>query len=209
MMKFLLFLVVAILGMANATEDQEKNHNGPQHSALCGVLGSAVKKLEEVRTREPTDPLRKALATTIFGNGAEEKIETLKTGTPAVYRDVEIRDADRGFWCGEPRDEDGESGQMQPRWSGHSSPHDMVCLCTMGEKGWPLNGSSGAQEKLCGKTADKLGGSGDGWSSSGSHQGGKQIQATWETVIVPCLNGEEGGDLKQALNEFLGNLQHK
>ncbi|CCD14285.1 Variant surface glycoprotein [Trypanosoma congolense IL3000] len=208
MMKFLFFVIVFILGVAASAD--EKNHNGPQHQALCNLMKAAVGKWGEVEKRVPTDPLRKALRTTLFGYGTVETLETLKSSLPKDYEGVEEIPESRGLWCGEPRGEEWDHGNVhQNLWSGHSAPHDMMCLCTVGDKGFPLNETSSPNEKLCGKDKDALGASDkQGWTGSESASGSKHVTATWENITVPCLNGEAGGDLKQALNEFLGKLEN-
>ncbi|CCD13266.1 Variant surface glycoprotein [Trypanosoma congolense IL3000] len=203
MMRMRVWMVVMVFFGVAASAD-EKDHNGAQHQALCGLLKAAVTKWGEVRGREPADPLRKALGQTIFGKVEGGDLSVLKV-LPTDYNNVEGRLTSRGTWCGQPFYETHTAHGW--RWSGHSAPHDLVCLCTLGNNTWPLNHTQ-KETTLCGKDGNALGGSdGKGWSNGGS--GNEHVKATWVKVTVPCLNGEAGGDLKQALNEFLGKLQHK
>ncbi|CCD14316.1 unnamed protein product [Trypanosoma congolense IL3000] len=89
----------------------------------------------------------------------------------------------------------------------------MVCLCTVGPGGWPLNVS---ENTLCGGDKETLrAGSGKGWGTVGipSHhvEGKEQIQATWTNVTSECLQGgkEKGEELKDALNKFINTLVAK
>ncbi|CCD12836.1 Variant surface glycoprotein [Trypanosoma congolense IL3000] len=212
MMKFLI-VVMVVIGVVGADQvggaATLTNHNEASHRALCDFLKVAVDKWKEVKTRGPTDPLRKALKDTIFGYGSgDEDMEALKSKLPRDYEEVWSGDlSSRTIWCGEQHE--GYNGVNQARWSGHSAPHDMVCLCTVGNKGWPLNKSDATnpeKEQLCGKGPIALkAGDDKGWM--GSKSGKEQIEATWMNVTVPCLNSNgQGNKLKEAFQKFKNTL---
>ncbi|CCD13256.1 Variant surface glycoprotein [Trypanosoma congolense IL3000] len=209
MMMFKFLIVVVMCLVVRAEDEKKKDHNQEAHKALCDFLKVAVNKWGD-RGQTLSPPLKKALGKTLFGGG-EGDIQVLKEKLPGDYKDVEKDSGTRSAWCGQPHHDGDTNHQNLRRWSGHSAPHDMVCLCTVGENGWPVNnsGTSTDNDKLCGADRKALGADdGKGWGYS-VHEGNAHVTATWENVIVPCLNGEAGGDLKQALNEFLGKLQHK
>ncbi|CCD17361.1 Variant surface glycoprotein [Trypanosoma congolense IL3000] len=198
-------MVMVFSGMAASAE--EKNHNGAQYQVLCDLIKAGANKWREVRRREPTDTLRKALKMTLFGYGTVETLETLKSGLPKDYDDVEDTQESRDLWCGQPFYDDYGAPD---RWPGYSALHDMVCLCTAGENGWPVNESktSTNKDKLCGqdRTALKAEG-GQGWGYT-RHKENAHVEATWNVTVTPCLDGdgkEEG--LKEALKSFIGALK--
>ncbi|CCD17316.1 Variant surface glycoprotein [Trypanosoma congolense IL3000] len=204
MMKF--WIVVMVFVELVSAESGDTDHNRAQHDAICTLLQIAVDKWVSGGA-SLTEPLRTALEKTIFGEGVEPKIETLKSGLPAGYATVVDQFDSRSVACGQPHYDIGD-GQIlhQVRWSGHSATHDLVCLCTVGDGGWPLNETS--INNLCGKTLSDLGGEEKkGWHGEGS--GKPQIEATWKNVTVPCLKEEKGKDLKQTLSDFLRKLENK
>ncbi|CCD17180.1 Variant surface glycoprotein [Trypanosoma congolense IL3000] len=209
MMKFLFFLVVVILGVANGTADQGNDHNGAEHKALCHVLKAAVHEWES-KGDGLLEPLKTALHRTIFGNETGGSLETLRNGLPKVYDDVLGGADSRNMACGQVRNAGGDYYNVhQPRWSGHSAPHDLVCLCTLGNNSWPLNDTQKATT-LCGQEKSALGAEKgtNGWSAMNT--GKEQMEATWGSVVVQCL--ESGGNensLKEALKSFTGKLVHK
>ncbi|CCD16672.1 Variant surface glycoprotein [Trypanosoma congolense IL3000] len=220
MMKFLFFVTVVILGVANATADKEKHkdHNEAEHKALCNLLKAAVTKWGD-SGETLSDPLKKALGKTIFGEGAKQDLSVLREGMPVVYMDVLKVPGSRSVACGQRyNDAGGElSGilEEQPRWSGHSAPHDLVCLCTAGSHGWPVNESS-QKDRLCGKDRGALKAEGSkGWGGMNAGyavQWSEQIQATWENVTKECLNADgQSYNLKDFIEKFkekLGPEQH-
>ncbi|CCD16426.1 Variant surface glycoprotein [Trypanosoma congolense IL3000] len=203
MMKYLLVLVIVMVVSVKA---EEMDHNKDTHKALCRVLREVVGAYQ---SGSGSEALKKALKKTIFGNETGGDLETLK-GLPSDYDDV-LQDVDsRSFACGQPRNHWEEYKSVyQPRWSGHSAPHDLVCLCTVGHKGWPLNGTTPEKEKekLCGKSEAALGGNKEGWDSIEHDKGKDQIKATWENVTSECLQGVGKGEtLKDALKGFTEKL---
>ncbi|CCD11799.1 Variant surface glycoprotein [Trypanosoma congolense IL3000] len=210
MMKFctmsMVVMVVLEVSARSGDTGAKKHHNKDEHSRLCAVLNAAAHKWSEVHTREPADPLRKALGRTIFGDENGGDLGSLKGELPGDYKGVEkIRDS-RASWCGEPH-EGGYNGENQARWSGHSAPHNMICLCTLGNLGWPLNESDDNQDTLCGKTEEDLGGGKEGWSDKDQDKGEKQIQATWFNVTKECLQDGKENNLKDALDTFVSKLE--
>ncbi|CCD15295.1 Variant surface glycoprotein [Trypanosoma congolense IL3000] len=194
-----LWVVFVVMVVSVFAQDSVTNHNGAQHKALCDVLTIAAHKWEKAR-ETLSNPLKKALAKTLFGR-EDGELSELKD-LPRGYDDV---GGSRGLWCGQPK----YDASYQSRWSGHSATHDMVCLCTAGENGWPVNSSSPRGTTLCGKDKTALKAEEDkGWGGSGN-DGKEQIGSTWTNVTVPCLEGGGAGDLKQALNDFLRKLENK
>ncbi|CCD14519.1 Variant surface glycoprotein [Trypanosoma congolense IL3000] len=211
-MKILIIVCVAAMEMVCAetsVSDGSKDHNKEAHKALCDLLKAAVGKWG-TNGEGLSDSLKKALGKTIFGKDDGGDLTALKRGLPGDYMDWESNSGeDRGMWCGQAYYEYSLSNKKQPHWSGQSAPHNMICLCTVGAGGWPLNGSSPTGTTLCGRDKTALKSDGDkGWGGSGK-EGKDQLEATWTNVTVPCLKGENGKDLKEALNEFLRRLQHK
>ncbi|CCD12120.1 Variant surface glycoprotein [Trypanosoma congolense IL3000] len=184
----------------------EKNHNGDEHDRLCKVLSAAVTALQ---TNSLSNTLKEALYITIFGNKSGGSLDALKGSLPVDYNDEKGKS--RANVCGQPPNV-GSRDHQQPRWPGHSAPHDLVCLCTPGNDGWPFGESIPGKKKLCGreKSALEIAEGNKGWSSSGNgEEGKKQMQETWNTIAKKCLGGDAGGnDLKEALHDFLRNL-HK
>ncbi|CCD17737.1 Variant surface glycoprotein [Trypanosoma congolense IL3000] len=201
MMKVVMVMALGILCVG------AKNHNEEAHRALCDLLQAAVGKWGS-SGEGLSEPMKAALGITIFGNekgGVLGELESL----PGVYKNVEGTQDSRGNWCGQPQ-EDGHNGINQGRSSGHSAPHGLLCLCTVGEKGWPVNESETVEERLCGHTKQTLGASdNEGWVGSKSVQGEKHVSETWKEVVIPCLKGERGKELKPALHSFLGKLENK
>ncbi|CCD15732.1 Variant surface glycoprotein [Trypanosoma congolense IL3000] len=199
-MKFLFFVIVSILGVANATADQEKDHNDAEHKALCAVMQAAVEKWGS-SGEGLSDTLKKALGRTLFGNEeGKGNVESLRGNLPADYEKVNDVLLPRYYWCGE-RHKEGESSRVKPpRRSGHSAPHDLLCLCTAGNGGWPVNNGNG---KLCGQSKHTLEGHTEGWSSSGADKGKVQVTEAWTKVVAPCLQKREAGEnLRGALETF-------
>ncbi|CCD14468.1 Variant surface glycoprotein [Trypanosoma congolense IL3000] len=176
------------------------DHNKEEHERLCGVLKAAVGRWG-ISGEGLLEPLKTALHRTIFGYGSvEQKVEKLRNALPEVYKGGDL---DRAMLCGEPKFEE----VHQPRWSGHSAPHDVVCLCTVGNNSFPLNGTGSPSSTLCGRGKIELkAGEKKGWTSSG--KGEDQITATWDNVTKPCLEGSgKGENLKEALETFIAALK--
>ncbi|CCD17298.1 Variant surface glycoprotein [Trypanosoma congolense IL3000] len=204
MIKFWIIVCFLVLGVC--AQDSVTNHNGAQHEALCDLLKIAAHKWEKAReTLSP--PLKKALARTLFGK-EDGELGELKD----LPGDYSTAGGLRDLWCGQPRHEQRYyDNEHQVRWSGHSAPHDMVCLCTAGKDGWPINGT-GKTERLCGKSSSDLKAEeGDkGWDSDTQEKeehGKTQIKATWENVTSDCLLGVVKGErLREALKDFTDKL---
>ncbi|CCD16435.1 Variant surface glycoprotein [Trypanosoma congolense IL3000] len=194
--------VVGVCAQESGEPTEKTDHNKEEHEILCGVLKAAVGKWG-TSGEGLSDPLKKALGRTIFGSESGGTLEALKD-LPGDYTE---RGAIRGNFCGQPYEEP-KFYSAPHRWSGFSAPHNLVCLCTKGENGWPVN-SSDNQDTLCGKTRDALGGGNKGWT--GNNTGQAQMKATWKNVVTECLEGgrQKSGNLEEALNNFLNKLQHK
>ncbi|CCD15241.1 Variant surface glycoprotein [Trypanosoma congolense IL3000] len=204
MIKFLMVMMV-IMGVNASGEARDHNHDA--HKALCDLMKAAVAKLG---SNSASNAMKEALHQTIFGNKSGGNLDALKGALPKEYYDGESRDGDRGLWCGQPFEDSHQlSNKGQPRWPGHSGPHDLLCLCTVGQGGFPLNKSEESNmDTLCGKNRDSLVGSGGtGWGDSGN-KAESQLKATWDNVIKECLNGVQGKGLKETLENFLGKLKH-
>ncbi|CCD14383.1 Variant surface glycoprotein [Trypanosoma congolense IL3000] len=199
------FIVVVVVRADGAEETSvKKDHNKDEHSVLCDLLNAAVFKWKEIENSD--SPLKKALAKTIFGNESGGNLEHLRS-LPVDYDELKSRTLPRYYWCGERNQGGGSSGSNPPRRSGHSAPHDLICLCTPGDDGYPVNGSAVTNDMLCGKGAKELEVESDkkGWGIIG--QGEKQIKATWEKVVTECLHGSgKGTRLKDALDNFIKKL---
>ncbi|CCD16702.1 Variant surface glycoprotein [Trypanosoma congolense IL3000] len=197
MMMKIWIMVMVTMGVAGAT-----NHNGPQYTALCDLLAKAVFMLEKKRGNL-SEPLEKALERTIFGKDSGATVEDLrKNKLPSGYSGTE-----RGYLCGNPFDP-ATHKQWPLYYPGYSGLHDMLCLCTPGENGWPLNKQVAGADKLCGQDIKTWGEDGYmGWASGGYEDGENQLTATWTNITLPCLKGGDGaGDLKSALQKFKKKL---
>ncbi|CCD13587.1 Variant surface glycoprotein [Trypanosoma congolense IL3000] len=190
-------MVMMTMGVAGATD-----HNGPQYTALCELLTRAAYMWEKKRGNL-SKPLEKALERTIFGKDGGGTVEDLrKNKLPSGYSGTE-----RGNLCGNPFD-----SVTDKQWSlhspGYSGPHDMLCLCTPGENGWPLNNQVSGADTLCGQDIKTWGEDGSmGWASGGYEDEENQLTATWTNITLPCLKGGDGaGDLKSALKKFKRKL---
>ncbi|CCD12011.1 Variant surface glycoprotein [Trypanosoma congolense IL3000] len=194
-MKFWIMIIIFFFMVDANGGGKEYNKNA--YNALCDLLQASVRKWDEVMGRKKTDTLRKALRITIFGSKGSEDLDALRRGLPEDYKKG---GADRNLLCGQQyRD---YNGLNQPRWSGYSGLHDLFCLCTPGESGWPINVSGNT---LCGQENSALEGGMKGWYKN---TGGEvKVEKTWNTVTEKCLRGR--GDtkgLKDALTTFMGEL---
>ncbi|CCD15342.1 Variant surface glycoprotein [Trypanosoma congolense IL3000] len=189
--------------MAVVVSINGKDHNRAQYNVLCDLVKVAVERWGNAGG-SLSPPLREALGRTLFGSRGGGTVETLKKGLPEDYKEAEGKTSSRTTWCGKPHEKDLYYGIKQMRFPGHSATHDLVCLCTAGDHGWPKNSGS---EKLCGKGPNELGveNKEQGWGIKG--QGKDQIQATWTSVTKECLEGDgKGVNLKDALETFVNTL---
>ncbi|CCD15229.1 unnamed protein product, partial [Trypanosoma congolense IL3000] len=211
MMMKILIVVMVIIGVVRADEVGAAvtltNHNELSHRALCDFLKVAVDKWKDVKTRDPADPLKKALKDTIFGYGSgDDDVEALKSKLPRDYDEVGSGLlSERSLWCGQQLDED---RVQQRRWPGHSGPHDLVCLCTAGENGWPVNSTSDTGSTLCGHNKDALEAGEKWWSGTNNTQKKDAIQKTWDVTVNQCLSGySQETDLAAALQKFKDKIK--
>ncbi|CCD14659.1 Variant surface glycoprotein [Trypanosoma congolense IL3000] len=200
----LLLLLMLIVHVGSSSGNDEEDHNKDAHNALCDILHAVVAMS---KSSTVSDTLRKALHRTIFGNESGGQVGDLKNKLLGYYQ-LENRYSSRPFLCAQPSQEKVNSKEHHPLWPGHSAPHDMVCLCTLGDGGWPLRGTDAGKKKLCGKQGDQLGldiGK-QGWGYQ-VKEGEKQIQATWTNVVDECLQGtDKGTKLKDSLKTFIEKL---
>ncbi|CCD14491.1 Variant surface glycoprotein [Trypanosoma congolense IL3000] len=177
----------------------DTDYNKDDHERLCAVLKAAVGMWGDLQKRQATDPLRKALGRTIFRKeDAEGTVESLRATLPEIYEDVEGTTGARRSLCG-------------GRGSDRSAPDDMICLCTAGDHGWPVNKSesNSGNDKLCGQDSKALkADANQGWGST-AHEGNEHVNATWVQVVIPCLQDDgKKEDLKKVLDTFIENLNH-
>ncbi|CCD12867.1 Variant surface glycoprotein [Trypanosoma congolense IL3000] len=202
-----LWMVFCLLGVGMVcVYGDKKNHNGDEHVLLCKVLRTAV-----FSYKSNSGSRAEAHVTyNYIGSEDEGDLETLKGTLPGNY-DVQ-NGRNRGIVCGQPPDGSSRTGE-KPRWPGHSAPHDLLCLCTVGPDGWPfISGTSidsSHDTKLCGYTKEVLKAEGNkGWTINGS-EGKDQMTATWTNVTKKCLEDDgQGGELKEALKQFIDKLSH-
>ncbi|CCD16388.1 Variant surface glycoprotein [Trypanosoma congolense IL3000] len=206
MMKVLFFVIVVILGVANVSGEKKNDHNHDAHKALCDVMKAAVGRWGD-GGQHLSPSLKQALGKTLFGSEeGKGSVETLRSKLPNDY-DTEVKEpGSRFLLCGHQPEV--VIRKKQTRWPGHSAPHDLLCLCTPGDGGWPLN--NGKAEKLCGKEKGALRGEkNEGWSGS-KGKGKDQMTATWTNITRECLQGDEkAGDLQKALGDFMEKLKPK
>ncbi|CCD16277.1 Variant surface glycoprotein [Trypanosoma congolense IL3000] len=199
MKEFWVMLIVGVICMVNG--DLREDHNKDEHDRLCRLLRTAVFYWKN-KQGELSKGLQRALNLTIFGRESGGSLGNLKVKLPDVYGREPTEN--RTQWCGEPPN--GTVRNDIPRWPGYSAPHDLLCLCTPGDQGWPLNDNEHASEKLCGQRREALHTeSSEGWDSSG--HGIDQIYATWNKITKPWL--EDVGieeNLKDALKNFTSKL---
>ncbi|CCD16818.1 Variant surface glycoprotein [Trypanosoma congolense IL3000] len=197
-----MMMFMCVIGVNGDMDD----HNKDAHRRLCDVLRASVYKWEDVKKRDDDDPLRKALGRTLFGNDGRMDLESIRTFS-AVYRG----DEDRDLFCGQRHA--GYNKEKQLRWPGYSGPHDLLCLCTPGENGWPLKSSNDdrAKNKLCGQEKGTSASENEGWSKNKENKKGeKQMKATWDGVVQECLKDDgHKRNLQDALKVFTEKLEHK
>ncbi|CCD16364.1 unnamed protein product [Trypanosoma congolense IL3000] len=183
-LKFLILVVMCLV--VRAEEEEKKDHNGAEHKALCDVLKAAATKWGN-GGQGLSESLRSALAHTIFGKDGNQNLHHLIGGGLPVDYKKGISGSSRVYLCGLPRKENEYGDKLQMRFPGHSALHDLLCVCTPGPLGWPLNGTGGktSKDKLCGQEKDTFLKSGkQGWDSIGN--GEKQMEETWKNITLPC-----------------------
>ncbi|CCD13534.1 Variant surface glycoprotein [Trypanosoma congolense IL3000] len=175
-MMMLKILMVMVVSCVMATVSQT-DHNGEQHGILCGLLGAAVKKWKT--TNHPG--VKKALAQAIFGN-KNGKGDPSELQFPFSKEYSENREV----YCGKCQGN-------HDHYPGKSIPHDLICLCTVGSKGYPFV-EHGSINQLCGKERKDLGceycgtssrGTVQEWSTSGNSK--THLENTWNKIVKPCL----------------------
>ncbi|CCD12834.1 Variant surface glycoprotein [Trypanosoma congolense IL3000] len=209
------FVIVGRVGSVGARTESPTHHNKNEHDVLCGLLGVAVERWKT--TNNPT--AKKALSRAIFGHRNGGIIETLMEKLPNEYNEPGSRENA----CGSCTYSD---GKHYPGWS---IPHDLICMCTVGENGYPFgqNSNDNGTPTLCGRSATDFGceqnqGNGNGchgnkdwWKESSHHDGNgnrqasKHLNATWEKVIKPCLIGGEKLQLEVALKNLTGSRKDR
>ncbi|CCD15452.1 Variant surface glycoprotein [Trypanosoma congolense IL3000] len=205
-------LMMGLSGNSLSTGISEHhNHNEDNHDTLCSVLKAAVTLYHSPPSGEK---LKKALAQAIFGNQTGGKLEDLKKGLAHEYKTPGSRESSCGSCTYSDR-------KHYPGWS---IPHDLICMCTVGEHGYPFgqNSDDHGNPTLCGRSAADFGcgknpkdGSGchennkHWWTHSSNHdwsgtgQVREHLTATWEKVVKPCLQRRNNGQTKKTLLEKL------
>ncbi|CCD12390.1 unnamed protein product [Trypanosoma congolense IL3000] len=153
-------MMVVRVGSSGGSE--ENNHNGAAHQALCDVLKGAVGMWGK-NGEHLSEPLRGALAHTIFGKDGTRNLDALiGSDVPDDYKKG-ILGSSRVYLCGLTHKEKEYGEKLKMRFSGHSAPHDLLCVCTPGTLGWPLTvkGSETIKDKLCGQEKDAFLASGE------------------------------------------------
>ncbi|CCD11706.1 Variant surface glycoprotein [Trypanosoma congolense IL3000] len=197
-------MMMALSGGSLGTGTSE-HHNHEEHATLCGLLGAAATLYNSGRAGEK---LRKALGQVIFGKEDGGSLADLKRGFPEEYG----KDGGRHNSCGECRHNNHD------HYPGKSIPHDLLCLCTMGENGAPFN--SGGHYSLCGVTGDRWGckakerntyyaGDGQHWDCTNQQNGQstwhhEKRKTAWQQVVQTCLKRKINLTLKDALDTFKG-----
>ncbi|CCD17251.1 Variant surface glycoprotein [Trypanosoma congolense IL3000] len=196
---------VALVMIVTEVSGNGAKHNEEHHGTLCEVLKAVTAKWGEVKERDSSDPLKKALHKTIFGNmSATEKVSELKFPKdyyPSVTEE-KVEPNSRKYWCGLC----GRPGQKH--YPGESATHDLVCLCTPGEFGHPVNG--GGEKKLCGQSQGTWGADKKGWHTelfNDNEKERKHLSETWNKIIKDCLQSGNGDDLDTALKKFTDKLR--
>ncbi|CCD13086.1 Variant surface glycoprotein [Trypanosoma congolense IL3000] len=198
------FVVLCVVNTKEADASGNKDYNKDAHKALCDVLNAAVRKWEDVKHSE--SPMKEALRKIIFGKSGGNTDVPSGLQFPNDYNSANENERknpnSRKNWCGAC------GGEEQKHYPGESAPHDLVCLCTPGEKGWPIKSQNG--EKLCGKTRHTWGSdvSNKGWYTAWSDhdQEREYLNKTWSEIVTKCLNTEDRIDLDTALRTFMEEI---
>ncbi|CCD11965.1 Variant surface glycoprotein [Trypanosoma congolense IL3000] len=202
-----MLVIVFAMGIGVGAENP-KDHNKDEHEALCSVLSLAVTLFE---SGQAGNKLQKALGWALFGSETgESNTASLLAAPPPEYHNP----GNRQYSCGTCTHSD------QNDYPGKSIPHDLVCMCTVGQGGYPfLEGYEGTPT-LCGKSAADLGCAQDAgkgchkrnvhwWTESNSHneQARKHVNATWNSVVKPCLGKLPSITLEEARDTLLKKLK--
>ncbi|CCD16402.1 Variant surface glycoprotein [Trypanosoma congolense IL3000] len=193
MMRMLVIWValMAVLGIGSGAGNgwaytPDPNHNGDKHGLLCGLLGATVHKWKT--TNHPG--VKKALGQAIFGSTQGgwdlNKFE--------LHPDFN-KGGSRGSLCG-------KCLGTPDHYPGKSIPHDLLCLCTVGENGHPFT-SYESITKLCGRAKNDLTAGNQnhqGWHSSNS--GIAHQKNTWDKIVKPCLQGGSDASIEEALRNL-------
>ncbi|CCD17375.1 Variant surface glycoprotein [Trypanosoma congolense IL3000] len=192
-----LVMVCLVFMLLHGRTTTSHNHNGEHYGTLCDILAAAVQKWKS--TNNPT--AKKALSQAIFGH-PNGKGDPSKLDLPSTH----LKPGNRKNWCGECMYNDQES------YPGKSIPHDLLCMCTVGENGYPFIQYSEVRQ-LCGKGAKELGCDKDagnaerchsddnkhGWTESNwDGQANKHLNATWHAIVKACLRGKPKSDVDKA-----------
>ncbi|CCD14069.1 unnamed protein product [Trypanosoma congolense IL3000] len=121
-----------------------KKHNAEEHHALCDLLGAAVDLWQIAQNGGSDSPPKKALGQAIFGNANGGTLTDLERGSPTDYEEH----GDRSALCG-------SCLHGRRHYPGKSIPHELPCLCTVGQNGAPFN--NGGYHSLCGVTGGDWG----------------------------------------------------
>ncbi|CCD16267.1 unnamed protein product [Trypanosoma congolense IL3000] len=114
-MKVLLFLIFLSVSVGPSCCSDENNHNGAAHQALCNVLKGAVGMWGK-NGEHLSEPLRGALAHTIFGKDGTRNLDALiGSDLPDDYKKG-ILGSSRVYWCGLPRKEKEYGEKLQMRF---------------------------------------------------------------------------------------------
>ncbi|CCD11726.1 Variant surface glycoprotein [Trypanosoma congolense IL3000] len=199
-------IMICFMGvMVMRATHSETDHNEEAHKLLCSVLGAAVAKYNEVKDEESRE-LKIALGKTIFGNsGGSGRIHS-NLPMPENYNtegDGKSKN-NRKYLCGAC------DGETHP---GISATHDLVCLCTPGQMGWPIS-STKQNEKLCGKNQSTWVDVGSvekgwytGWNIEEKDSGRDHIKKTWVGIVNECLKGGDASNLEKALKTFVTKVR--
>ncbi|CCD15244.1 Variant surface glycoprotein [Trypanosoma congolense IL3000] len=200
MMRFCMFVLLLVEVVVNASVT---DHNQEAHKALCDVLRAAVNKWEGVR--RTASPLKEALRKTIFGkNGGDTDISSgLQMPTDYKPPDTEGKKKPntRKHWCGAC------GSGSQNHYPGESAPHDLVCLCTPGEFGHPVNDG---EKTLCGQSKGAWGENQKGWHTELFNDNEKEreyLNQTWGKIVKDCSQNGNENNLETALKTFTDKLE--
>ncbi|CCD15722.1 Variant surface glycoprotein [Trypanosoma congolense IL3000] len=185
-------VVCLVMRIGGASTGSPTQRNKKEHDVLCGLLGAAAEKWKTTNNPQA----REALAQAIFGNKTGGDIETLKQDLPEEFKNP----GNRANRCGSCMY---SNGKHYPGWS---IPHDMLCMCTVGQGGFPFleKSNDSGNPTLCGRSAKDFGceqnrdhgtgchGNKEWWNeTTWNRQAKGHLNATWEKVVKPCLGGEK------------------
>ncbi|CCD15612.1 Variant surface glycoprotein [Trypanosoma congolense IL3000] len=193
-------IVEAVRG-ASEVNTGKTDHNSDKHGLLCNVLASTVSLF---LSKRGGIQLQKAVRESIFGIGNRGEEDATNLKLPTEYDGQ-----------GSRKDLCGSCGDSEHH-PGGSIPHDILCLCTVGNGGAPFGGDK--YYSLCGLSGEHWGcqkysagdhyvGTGQQWEcidknwDSGWDQ--PRRHTAWEKVVKPCL--EKGKTL--SFTDALSNLE--